>query len=271
VVGQRHAPAALPPGKARYPFYKRLGGPQSRYGQVRKISPLPGFDPRTFQPVASRYTDYVIPAAIYVCVCVCVCRFVERLIIAVSCSSPSTRVLPVFSLPFRRVTVRFPPFLVATAAISRASCCVTFFGHVHAASLSFFVLYKIEYCVGLLSFPLIAWLKIFPSFMTLSVTSKPRSRGYIFQMPIQVAMRSEPSICGRTIAGIMFANHAEGKDVRLLCLLCRWRSLPRAHHSLREVIERACVSMCIIVCDLETWNTGRPRSNLKHSATKNTF
>ena len=25
--GQRHAPAALPPGKTRYPLYRRLGGP----------------------------------------------------------------------------------------------------------------------------------------------------------------------------------------------------------------------------------------------------
>jgi len=47
----------LPSGKTRYPLYKRLGGPQGRSGQVRKISPPPGFDPRTFQPVASRYTD----------------------------------------------------------------------------------------------------------------------------------------------------------------------------------------------------------------------
>jgi len=31
---------------------------QGRSGQVRKISPLPGFDPRTVQPIASRYTDY---------------------------------------------------------------------------------------------------------------------------------------------------------------------------------------------------------------------
>jgi hypothetical protein len=30
-------------------------------GRVRKISPTPGFDPRTVQPVASRYTDYIIP------------------------------------------------------------------------------------------------------------------------------------------------------------------------------------------------------------------
>jgi hypothetical protein len=38
--------------------YRRLGGPQGRSGQVRKISPPPGFDPRTVQPVASCYTDW---------------------------------------------------------------------------------------------------------------------------------------------------------------------------------------------------------------------
>jgi hypothetical protein len=57
VGGQRHAPAALPPGKTRYPLYRRLGGVQSRPGRVWKISPTPGFDPQTVQPVASRYTD----------------------------------------------------------------------------------------------------------------------------------------------------------------------------------------------------------------------
>ena len=36
----------------------RLGGPQGRSGEGQKISPPPGFDPRTIQPVASRYTDY---------------------------------------------------------------------------------------------------------------------------------------------------------------------------------------------------------------------
>jgi hypothetical protein len=56
-VVSTHAPAALPPGKTRYPLYRRLGGPQSRSGRVRKISPPPGFDPQTVQPVASRYTD----------------------------------------------------------------------------------------------------------------------------------------------------------------------------------------------------------------------
>jgi hypothetical protein len=32
----------LPPGKTRYSLYRRLGGPQGRSGQVRKISPQPG-------------------------------------------------------------------------------------------------------------------------------------------------------------------------------------------------------------------------------------
>jgi len=63
---QRHVQAALPPGKTRYPLYRRLGGPHSRSGQVRKISPPPGFDPRTIHPVASRYTDWDIPAHVKV-------------------------------------------------------------------------------------------------------------------------------------------------------------------------------------------------------------
>jgi hypothetical protein len=62
VGSQCHAPATLPPGKTRYPLYRRLGGPQSRSGRVRKISPQPGFDPRTVQPAASRYTDWAILA-----------------------------------------------------------------------------------------------------------------------------------------------------------------------------------------------------------------
>jgi hypothetical protein len=55
--GQHHAPAASSLGKTRYPLYRRLGGPQGRSERVRKISPPSGFDPRTVQPVVSRYTD----------------------------------------------------------------------------------------------------------------------------------------------------------------------------------------------------------------------
>ena len=44
----------LPPGNTRYPFYRRLGGPQGRSGLVRKISPhrdsIPG--PSSPQAVA---------------------------------------------------------------------------------------------------------------------------------------------------------------------------------------------------------------------------
>ena len=58
--GQRHVSAALTPGKTRYPLSRRLSGPQGRSGRVRKISSPTGFDPRTVQPVASRYTDQAI-------------------------------------------------------------------------------------------------------------------------------------------------------------------------------------------------------------------
>ena len=63
VGGPRRALSALPPGKIRYPLYRRLGGPQDRSGRVRKISSPLGFDPRTVQPVVSRYTDCAIPAS----------------------------------------------------------------------------------------------------------------------------------------------------------------------------------------------------------------
>ena len=62
VSGQLHAPAALLPGRNRYPLYWRLGGPQGRSGRWRKVSPPPGFSLRTDNPVASRYTDCAIPA-----------------------------------------------------------------------------------------------------------------------------------------------------------------------------------------------------------------
>ena len=50
VGGQRHAPAALPPGKTRYPWYRRLGGSQGRSGRVRKISPQRGSTPGPSSP-----------------------------------------------------------------------------------------------------------------------------------------------------------------------------------------------------------------------------
>jgi hypothetical protein len=62
VGGQRHAPAALPPGMTRYPLYWRLGRPQAGLDGSWKSRLPAGFDPRTVQPVASRYTDWAIAA-----------------------------------------------------------------------------------------------------------------------------------------------------------------------------------------------------------------
>ena len=47
----------LPPGKTRYPLYRRLGGPQSRSGRAENLVPT-GIQSRTVQPVVSRYTDW---------------------------------------------------------------------------------------------------------------------------------------------------------------------------------------------------------------------
>jgi hypothetical protein len=60
VSGYRHDPAALPPEKTRYPLYRRLGGPQGRSGQVRKISSQPGFEPRmNMSGIFMSYVDIV--------------------------------------------------------------------------------------------------------------------------------------------------------------------------------------------------------------------
>ena len=62
VGDQRHTPAALRTGKTQHPLYRRLGGPQSRSGQVQNNSPPQEFNPRDVQPVASCYTVSDIPA-----------------------------------------------------------------------------------------------------------------------------------------------------------------------------------------------------------------
>jgi hypothetical protein len=61
VDGQRHASAALPPGKNRYHRIGGWVGPRAGLDGCGKSLPQPGFDPRTVQPVARRYTDWAIP------------------------------------------------------------------------------------------------------------------------------------------------------------------------------------------------------------------
>jgi hypothetical protein len=60
VGGQRHAPAALPPGE--WLGTNSIGGwVGPRAGLVGCENPAPsGFDPRTVQLVARRYTDWAI-------------------------------------------------------------------------------------------------------------------------------------------------------------------------------------------------------------------
>jgi hypothetical protein len=62
-VGGCHAPAALPPGK-RLGTHCIVGWVDPRADQdgCGMSRPQPGFDPRTVQPVASRYTDCAAPA-----------------------------------------------------------------------------------------------------------------------------------------------------------------------------------------------------------------
>ena len=58
VGGQHHAPAALSPGKDPVSIVWEAGwatGPV--WTGAENLAPPPGFDPRTVQPVASRYTD----------------------------------------------------------------------------------------------------------------------------------------------------------------------------------------------------------------------
>ena len=62
-VGVQHqAPTVSPPGLNQYPLYRRLDEPQGQSGWVQNISPPPGFDPPTVQPVASCHTNYAIQA-----------------------------------------------------------------------------------------------------------------------------------------------------------------------------------------------------------------
>jgi hypothetical protein len=62
VCGQHHAPAAFIPGKDPVPIVQEAErAPEPVWIGAENLAP-PWFDPRTFQPVASRYTDWATPA-----------------------------------------------------------------------------------------------------------------------------------------------------------------------------------------------------------------
>jgi hypothetical protein len=61
VGGQSHAPAALPKGTSRCPFYRRLGELQGRSGRVRKFPP----PHRDLIPRLSSQQWVALPIALY--------------------------------------------------------------------------------------------------------------------------------------------------------------------------------------------------------------
>jgi hypothetical protein len=62
VCGQHHAPAAFTHGKDPVPIVQEAGwAPEPVWISAENLAPK-GFDPRSFQPVTSRYTVGAIPA-----------------------------------------------------------------------------------------------------------------------------------------------------------------------------------------------------------------
>ena len=62
MCGQQHALAAFTPGKDPVPIVQEAGwAPEPVWIGAENLAP-PRFDPRTFQPVASHYTDWAIQA-----------------------------------------------------------------------------------------------------------------------------------------------------------------------------------------------------------------
>ena len=62
VGGQRHTPAAFTPGKDPVPISQKAGWAPGPVWIGADNLTTQGFDPRTFQVVPSRYTDWAIPA-----------------------------------------------------------------------------------------------------------------------------------------------------------------------------------------------------------------
>jgi hypothetical protein len=58
VSGQHHAPAPFTPGKNPVPIVQEAGWAPEPVWLVAENVASPGFYPRTFQPVASLYTDW---------------------------------------------------------------------------------------------------------------------------------------------------------------------------------------------------------------------
>ena len=64
-VGLAPRPDRFTPGKDQVPIVQEAGwAPGPVWTDAENLAPQPGFDPRTIQPVTSRYTDWAIAAAV---------------------------------------------------------------------------------------------------------------------------------------------------------------------------------------------------------------
>jgi len=54
-------PGRFTPGNTSGTFTGGWMDPSGQCGRMQKNSPLPGFNIRTIEPLANRYTDYTIP------------------------------------------------------------------------------------------------------------------------------------------------------------------------------------------------------------------
>ena len=67
----------LPPGNTRYPFYRRLGGPQVPSGRAENLVPT-GIWSRTVQPAVSRYTDWIPDPYIYIYIYIYIYTYTQK-------------------------------------------------------------------------------------------------------------------------------------------------------------------------------------------------
>jgi hypothetical protein len=65
VGGQRHAPAAFSPRKDPVPIVQEAGRAPGPVWIGAENPPPLGFDPQVIQSIASRYTDWAIPAPVH--------------------------------------------------------------------------------------------------------------------------------------------------------------------------------------------------------------
>ena len=81
--GQRHAPAALYPGKDPVPIVKEAGwAPGTVWTGAENLAPPPGFDPRTTQPYPVAIpTELPGPAVIYTGPKILLYTFLSKMII----------------------------------------------------------------------------------------------------------------------------------------------------------------------------------------------